>query len=317
MYIPKYQEEINRLAGSYNPSMVKAYNNQAFLYWQRSLTQRAMSTLIFELPETWQGEVKDFFLYSLFNIGYLGVFDIEELGTVFNFGGLKGYNFFYNPTQFILANPYINDSREFNIGEDCEIIKLTPDYQGIYDIVCYYAEKLACLDVSINTAIINSKVAYLLGGRNKAAGEAIKKCLDKINKGEPAVVFDQRILNDKTDKESPFQLLERQNIKNSYLLTDLLRDFQTLINQFDAEIGIPTVPYEKKERMVTDEANSRQIDSTSRSQVWFDTLTSSIDKVNKMFNLNISVKKRFDIEEGSDSNVNCENDDIRNGAVSE
>ena len=60
-------------------------------------------------------------------------------------------------------------------------------------------------------------------------------------------------------------------------------------NNFNTEIGIPTVPYEKKERMVTSEAESKQIESLARATIWIDTLNNSFIKVNEMFGTNISV----------------------------
>lgn len=72
-----------------------------------------------------------------------------------------------------------------------------------------------------------------------------------------------------------------------------MKDFQTILNNFDCEIGIPTIPYEKKERLVASEAESRFIDAMSRATIWLDSLKSSITKVNNMFNLNIDVELRY------------------------
>ena len=90
----------------------------------------------------------------------------------------------------------------------------------------------------------------------------------------------------------PWQQWSR-NVKESYITKDLLQDFQTILNNFDAEIGIPTIPYAKKERMVTSEAESRVLDSTSRSTVWINTLKSSLKEVNSMFGLNIDAELHY------------------------
>lgn len=290
MYVPYKYDQINIIESSYNPSMVKAYNNQAFNYWSRSLFQRASYKLKFTLPDEWKGEVHDFFIYCLFKFGFVGVFDDVKQGKSFQPGTLKGLNFYYQPINFLVANPLLH--KEFTIGKDCELIKLTPDYMGIFDIITYYAEKLAVLDNAINISLINNKVSYILGAKNRASANALKKVLDKINKGEPAVVYDQRIENDSKDKDTPFQMLERGALKNGYITTDQLKDFQTILNNFDAEIGITTTPYQKAERMVTDEANSRAEDSQARCTIWYETLQESIKKVNDMFNLNIKVEMR-------------------------
>lgn len=299
-YFPLSYNKINCIAGHYQPSMVKAYNNAAFNFWERSLFQRAQSVIRAKgFPDEWSGSVKDFFFYCILRFGFVSVFDSDTYGISFQPCTLKGYDFYYQPTSVIIANPYLQT--ELEIGVDTELIKLTPDYYGIMDIVTYYAEKLACLDNAINMSLINNKFAYFLGARNKGMAQALKKMLDKINKGEPAVIYDQRILNDTTDKDVPFQFFERQNLKQSYITTDQLQDFQTIINSFDSEIGIPTVPYQKKERMVTDEANSKTVDATSRSEIWIETLNESAGLVNDMFDMNISFSRRFNLPEGGET----------------
>ena len=299
MYTPLNYDQINVLAGGYNPSPVKAYNNKTFAYWERSLFQRATSVIVSELPDDWQGTVKDFFYYCLFRFGYLPIFDRAEVGRTFQPAALSGYDWYYQPTKAIVANPLLKESLELKIGEDCEILKLTPDFMGVWDIISYYAEKLSTLDNAINMSLINNKFAFILGARNKVAGQALKKMLDKINKGEPAVIYDMKLLNDPTDKEEPFQVWERKgSLKESYLTTEQLQDFQTIINSFDAEIGIPTIPYQKKERMVTSEADSRQNDSKARATIWIECLQSSAERVKKLYpDITLNFKLRYEQEE--------------------
>lgn len=297
-YTPLNYNQINVAAGSYNPSPVKAFNNQTFAYWERSLFQRMCSVIDLDLDDNWQGNVKDFLLFCLFKYGYVGIFNDKKYGLSFQPCTLSGYNFYYQPTKIIVSNPLLN--KEFTISEDSELLKLTPDYLGVWDIILYYAEKLSSLDSAINMSIINNKCAYVLGAKNKAAAEALKKIMDKINKGEPTVVTDMRIVDDPQSKSSPFQFLNRDNLKQSYLTTDQLQDFQTILNNFDAEIGIPSIPYQKKERMVTSEAESKQIDATARASSWIECLNNSFILINDHFNTNMSARLRFSPEAVSD-----------------
>ena len=298
MYTPLNYQQINIAAGSYNPSMVKSFNNQTFAFWERALFQRAQSVLDFEVPAEWDGKVKDFFLYCLFKYGFLIISKNDEFGQFFQPGTLSGFDFYYQPRIAIIANPLL--SAELEIGTECELLKLTPDYMGVWDIIWYYAEKLSVLDNAINISLVNNKFAFFLGARNKTASNALKKMLDLVNKGEPAVVYDMKLSNDPTDKEMPFQQWQRDNLKNSYLTTDQLADFQTLLNNFDAEVGIPSIPYQKKERMVTDEATMRTFDAKARSLTWFNTLTTSIDDIKKIYpDITLSVKLHYDETEGT------------------
>ena len=312
-YSPLNWEKLNLIEGRVLPSVVKNTNNASFVFWERSLFQRAASNIVPErMPEEWKGSVKDFLYYCLMASGRVAVWHSPEFGDTFQPCTLSGYDWYYNPTEALINNPLLTEAggTRLKIGMECEILKLTPDYSGIWDIISYYAEKLSLLDNAINMSIINGKFSFLLGARNKVAGQAIKKMLDKINAGEPAVVYDLKLVNDQTDKESPFQLLDLGNIKEKYLTTMQLQDFQTLINNFDAEIGIPTVPYAKKERMVTDEAQSRQLDATSRCQVWVDCLNSSADQIRRLYpTIDLKFRMRYDPEEGADNVTGEDNPD--------
>lgn len=298
-YAPLNYDKLNMAAGRFSPSSIKSHNNLSFWFWSRSLFQRAASVIEFDVPENWEGKVKDFFVYCLFKYGYVAVFYDDQYGLSFQPCNLKGYDLYYQPTSAIVANPLLN--KEFELGKSAQLVKLTPDYYGVWDIIDYYAEKLSMMDVSINSSIVNSKFAYLLGAKTKGAAQALKKLLDLINKGEPAVVYDSRIFDDASSKGdvSPFQTWFRDSMKQNYLTTDLLQDFQTILNDFDREIGIPTIPYQKKERLVQSEAESTEIDAKSRSIVWVDTLDSSIKEVKQLFpDINLSARLRYGGYEG-------------------
>lgn len=304
-YYPLNYNQLNVVAGSYSPSSVKAYNNLTFAYWERSLFQRAASVLKIDVPKQWDGKTKDFFIYCLYRFGFVGIFETEEYGITFQPGTLSGFDWFYQPTEFILSNPA--KSARFEIGTECELLKLTPDYWGIWDIISYYAEKLSTLDNAINMSLINNKFAFILGAKTKSAAQALKKMLDKINKGDPAVIYDSRIMDSEENRnsESPFQFLERRNLKESYLTTDQLKDFNTILNNFDCEVGIPTIPYEKKERMVQSEAESRIVDAVSRLTIWKETLDSSLKEVKALYpglNLNIELRYPEMLERSGDNN---------------
>ena len=292
MYAPLNYDKLNILSGTYQPSPVKNFNNRTFDYFVRSLFQRATTVFEWQLPDTWQGSVKDFFLYCLYKFGYVAISDFEQFGIGFQPSGLSGYNFYYQPTKAVIANPALTQTLELKIGEECEILKLTPDYRGIWDIIEYYAKKLAILDESLDMSLINNKFAFFIGAKNKAAGQGIKKMLDLVNKGEPAVVWDMKIMNDPTDKNVPFQEWHRKI--NEKLTTELLTNFQTIITDFDSEIGIPSIGFEKRERMITDETNIRQADGKARSITWYETIESSIKKIKKLYpDITLSCRMRY------------------------
>lgn len=312
MYLPMNYGKIRNINATYTPSQRKYLNTRVYDFWQRALFQRACSTLILNLPDEWNGSTTDFLYYCLMRFGYVAVFNLPEFGTVFNPANLSGYNLYYQPVKAVIANPAIKKSLTLEIGKECELIKLTPDYYGIFDIINIHAEKLALMDCGINMSIANNKFAWLVGAKNKAAAESLKKIFDQIQRGEIAVFFDKKLADDGqgSAKSEPWQFLERSSLSGSYITDKQLQDFQTIINNFDAEIGIRTVPYQKAERMVTSEAESKTIDSTARIMVWKDCLDRSFVLVNQMFDLDLSCELRFDPEKERGEEVAA--DDINN-----
>ena len=307
MFYPLNYDQINLIEGTYTPSPIKNRNNVSFDFWVRALFERAQSSIEFELPDFWQGDITDFWYYCLFKFGYLCISDLtmieredaKAIGMCFNPCGLTGRNFYYGPTTAILSNPLLNDSLELTIGQQCSIIKLTPSYMGIWDIIEFYADKLSNLDNAINMSIINNKFAYILAGKTKGAVAALKKMMDKINQGNPAVFLDQRVMNDRETKDTPFQFLQRDNLKQSYLTTDQLHDLHTILNDFDAEIGIPSAPNDKKERETEYESKSKIADGLSRLLTWKRCLNTSFAATKQLYpDLDISFTLRWENEFG-------------------
>lgn len=321
MYSPYYYSQINAEITEYTPNTIHSFNNSTFSFWQRSLFQRASSILKFDgLPDEWKNQqgVIDFFLFCLLKFGFLAVSRDNVRGLWFSPCRLGGYNFYYQPTYVTVSNPtfkngsirlILNENKPQNFGKfdgNAELIKMTPDYMGINDIVDYYAEKLTLLETSVNTSLINSKMPYILGAKTKSGAEALRKIIDKVNGGDPAVFYDTKIedAGSLNDKDTPFHQLQLFD-SSSYITDKLLEDRAKLLNAFDTEIGIQSLPFEKKERMVTDEANSKKEECKARVTVWKETLQNSLDIVNKTFGTNITVDIRQEVnEDGVENNAN-------------
>lgn len=319
-YLPLNYDKINLFEGTAQPSEVK-YRSASFDYWVRTLFQRASSNLIFGLPDFWQGDIANFWYYCMLRFGFVSIQDLtgkgkrgDELGMCFSPVNLSGINFYYQRTLAVLSNPTLDESFELEIGKDCELCCLTPDKMGIWDVIERYAELLSNLDNAINMSIINSKVPFILGGKNKAAIQALKKIMDKVNSGVPAVFYDNRIQDDAQSKDTPFQFLKLlENPKQNYLTTDQLIDLHTILSDFDAEVGIPTIPYQKKERETSYESQSKLADGQARSLVWDRTVNDSLKNVKKLYpQLDITFKLRWEVN----SNVNNEGDTSGNRNLS-
>lgn len=289
MFFPLNYDKINNITGHYAPSTIKYCNNQQYNLWFRSLLQRAQSKIEIEgMPDNWQEEQINLMYFVLFVNGYGVIANDSKYGLFFQPCTLNGIGFLYQPLEAIVSNPQLQ--KVYTIHEDCEVVKLTPDYFGICDILDNYAIKLALLDSSVDMNLINSKTPYILGGKTKGIIQALKKIVDKVNQGNPAIFYDSRI-NSAEKGEDPYYLIELFN-KENYITADLLQDFRTLIANFDSEIGINNVNFEKKERLLTDEVNSNNEDTIARCTIWLNELNESFAMVNKMFGTSLRAKLR-------------------------
>lgn len=299
-----YENELNMRTNHYLKYSIHANNNEAFRFWFRALSERAKSVFtINNIPELWQGAPFDFLKECLIRFGFVVTSKNAAHGLYFQPANIRGFDFYYQPNIATYVDRTTSKTIELKIGTECELLKLTPDYRGILDVIEYYSEKLALLDSSINSSIVNSKLAYMLFAKNKAVAEAYKKAIDRIDSGEPAVVLDQLIKNDAVTKDSAIEIVKLFT-SNDYVTDKLLQDHASILHDFDTEIGIPTLPYEKKERMVQAEAESKNVEAVARATVWLDTLNNSLDIINRKYGTSMTAKLTFS------SNADGEEEDI-------
>lgn len=307
--VPYNYEALNMIYGHIVPSVTK-YNSEVMRFWVRSLFDRMISRIEFTVPENWRGDVYAFFKICLYCRGFVVISKNDDYGYFFQPCGLRGRDFYYQPTAAIISNPKM--SKTVELHTEGELLRLTPDYTGCMDIVIRYASELAQISSALDMAIHNSKMAYMLAGRNKAAINALKKMMDLIGQGNPAVYIDSAILNDRTDKDSPFQIIQPvANVKQSYIVTDLIKDMQTLVSDFDSEIGIQTIPYQKAERLTEFESKSKGNDANARLLVWTECLDNSLTQIRKLYP---DIELDYTLKEGGGA-VNGETDVIRSDGV--
>lgn len=290
--IPASYDYINAYNHQYAPSTIHVKETGLSWYFKRYLIQKIISVFKFEgIPETW---AKDYFLYTLFVFGYCAVINTNKYGVIPQHCTLSGYNIFYRPNRAIIANPLFSKTIEAQIGKDCELIRMAPDWCGVWDIVEYYADLMALTSETVAVNLINSKFSYVFAAEDKASAESLKKLYDQIASGEPAAFADKKLFNDDGD---PSWYLFVQNLKQNYIAGDLLEDLAKIDSRFNTEIGIPNVNIAKASGVGEAEVMANNIDTHSKAALWLETIKDSLEKVNEMFGLNITVSMRFTGEE--------------------
>lgn len=288
--IPEDYEGLNQY-NSMRSVAGRVQNDLNTQFYMRALYQRAIAGTKFILPKSWT-RAKRYFKNVLYSCGYIGVIDTPKYGVIPQICGFSGYGLFLQPTKMLVNQPLVQF--EGTIGEDCELIHLTGDYRGVWDIVEHYAIRLSVAITSLDCALMNERVSFLAGAKNKAASETLKYLYERISAGEPFSVYDQKFLKDEGIDESTDSIWTySQDVSSQYISDKLLADIDKILEQFDAEIGIAAVG-EKKERMLTDEIQMQNADNCARSDTWFENLSNSLDLVNELFpSLNLSFTMNY------------------------
>lgn len=273
------------------PSTTHIKNTGLAMFFKDYLLKKVFGLYDIDLPEVWD---VDYVRYALFLNGFIATFDEGvDYGVIPQHGSLTGYNVFYRPDEIIITNPVIKGTRRLKIDVDCTIIKLTPNYKGIYDIVDYYGDLMAICAEGVGMNIVNTKLAYVFTATDKGVAESFKKLFDKIQQGDPAVVIDKKLMN---EDGTPAWTTFVQNLQQNFITNDLLEAMNTIENKFDQLVGIPNANTDKRERLISSEVDSNNIDTRILADVIYDTLKKGIDKHNKMFpDYKISIRYKYEL----------------------
>lgn len=304
---PVFYDFANAYASYNQPGTVHSQNTILVRYFRRYLIQKAISVFKWTLPESW---ARNYFLYVLYCWGYLAIINTDKFGVIPQQCGLRGYNVYYQPTNAIITNPLLRGIREPEIGTECVLLRLQPDYGGVMDLVNYYAEELALASDAISVNLLNSKLAYVFTAQNKSTAESFKKLYDEIASGNPAVVQDKNLLG---DDGKPSWMPFAQNLAQTYIAGDLLQAMREIENQFCTDLGLPNANTSKKERLITDEVNANNVETYTRAAMWLEELQQGCKDASTMFGIDLSVDWRVDpTEEGG---VQDEEQTVDTGAV--
>lgn len=299
-------QTLNYYNATRSPSTVHVKNSRLRKYFRKYLFQKAISVFKWTLPEEWD---QDYFLYTLYGLGYIAVIDTDQYGVICQGGALGGYNLYYRPSYIVITNPLIRETITASIdrrtegkadraftatsGKECVIIKLQPDYSSIMDIVGFYADQMALAAESMGINLLNIKTGTVFGAESKNKAESYKKMYDKLSDGEPAVVIDKELMDDQ-GKPSWFPFT--QNVKESYVVSDILSDLRKIEAMFCTEVGIPNANIDKKERLITDEVNANNVETSSRCEMWLEEIRKGLTKANEKYNLKLAVDWRVNPE---------------------
>ena len=304
--VPFDYQTLNYYNAQRSPSTVHVKNTRLRKFFRKYLFQKAISVFKWTLPEEWD---KDYFLYTLYGLGYIAVVDTDRYGVICQGGALGGYNLYYRPSYIIITNPLLPNTLTCSIDrrtesmadraltsitdKECVLIKLMPDYSSIMDIVGYYADQMALASESMGINLVNIKTGTVFGADSKNKAESFKKMYDMLSAGDPAVVIDKQLLD---EQGKPIWFPFTQNVKESYVVSDLLSDLRKIDQMFCTEIGIPNANTDKRERLISSEVNANNVETSCLCEMWLEEIRKGLTKANQKYKLNMTVDWRVDPE---------------------
>lgn len=286
--VPYYYDYINTLDSSVQPANQHVLNTQTGRFYQRYLLKKALAVFNWKLPEWWD---ENYFLYILYCRGYLAVFDTDQFGVIPQECGLQGYNVFYRPTDAVIANPLLPGIQRKRIDSECVLMQLQPDYTGILDLCAHYAEKMSLASSAINQNLWHTRIATVFFAGSDAEQQSVKKAYDRMTSGDPMVVVHKNLRD--ADGNLKYEVFNR-DVKSSYVISDLIADLRKIEAEFDTRVGIPNANTDKRERLITDEVNANNVETTILSDLWMDSIQDGIKKVKDMFGLEITCERRYE-----------------------
>lgn len=307
MWCPVGMEKINLIQNYFQPSGIKVDDKYTDMF-DRMLYERVCSVLDVKYNSTID---IDYFKYVLLGAGYIAITKTPLYGIFAQLPTLTGYDMYCNPTTVdihIYATNANIDLNGLKIGKDCAVIYLRPTRCGIFDIIGYYSYKLALVASSFDMNIFNSKLAFMIASKSKASAQALKKIYDQVQSGNPAVAFDEKIKIDDAMRGEKTELWETFNkdLKQNFIAPELIDVFEKLLDQFDTEVGIPSVGSDKKERLNVLETEKNDVETVTRLTTWLETMQPGINDANRLYpELKLSITMR-DYNTGNEVSQNVD-----------
>lgn len=198
------------------------------------------------------------------------------------------------------VNPY-NDPlgyRIFGVGcqfnrdaDDCVIIRNNLLALATRDFVMHYVNKLTEAERTMDVNVKACKTPVIFACDDKDV-MSFKRIFQMVDGNVPAIFADRGLnLDAITAFQTGVKFMGNE-------LMDYKRSIESDVLTF---LGQDNTPVDKKERLITDEAEANDQLISSFADLQFDARKKACDEINKMFSLNISVSRRTPVEKPVDN----------------
>lgn len=208
----------------------------------------------------------------------------EHNGQLYAFcGGLGGvYNEYYFPTKYIVANPYLNFSKEYTIGTDCVLIRNDTEMQGLLPMCSKYASLLVENDLTMRIADINRRIPAIAKVHSDNQKQGFDLLMKRVEDGDLNMSIQD-------NWEDMFTTLPFVDSSTTHI-TEYIEFTQYIKAQWFNELGIRMSHNMKREALSASEIASGDDMIRSLPEDMLECRKEALDKVNEIFGTKISVE---------------------------
>lgn len=220
---------------------------------------------------------------QLQNAGHTTFFE-HNGGLYVAYGSLGGEpNIYYQPTKSIISNPALGGfSKTLNIDKDCVVIRNDALMIGLLPMASRYATQMVENEISLLMAEYNSRVPSIISTPTDVTKKAGDEFIKQIVKGNLAIMGDESFLDG--IKVNPYN----QGSSNGFI-TNLIEYQQYIKASWFNELGIDSNFNAKRESITSDEISMNAPALLPLVDNMLECRKEACEKINTMFNLNLSV----------------------------
>lgn len=216
--------------------------------------------------------------------GYAIFFKDRDLDKYFCLtGALTGVDPYGYPTYAKPISKNVSEGiifPEMLVNDECVIIYANKVRSSATPYIVEYADKLAEIDVAIkmNTRAMKHPLMLKVNEQKK---ESIATLMAQYEDDYYVVFPDSNLLDNNSLQVMDFKVSASE-------ILNLQKEKETIVNEFFNVFGI-SGSVEKRERMISGEMNAMMEQVAVNREMWLAPQRDAINRINKMFNLNISI----------------------------
>lgn len=195
---------------------------------------------------------------------------------------------YYNQYQVIsnYLQPNIDYTKVYNLDEDIVIGWATKNHEPIFLLIETLVEQIVEDLVLIDYQRRALKMPFAI----TCMPEEKDKYLDTINRviedDEPVIIL----------SSDEIRNIEIMNLSPTYIIDKLRDDIKSITGDIKSILGLKSLNIEKKERLITSEAESNNDEVETNINNYVKEISSFFDRVNAMFGLSLKISVREDKE---------------------